>query len=474
MNTFKNIFKSKIVISVLVLLVLIIGVYFLFFHHKTTYQFIPVASGSITETVSLTGNTTASQSVSLGFSSSGNVSNIYSALGKKVSAGQVLAELNTSDLSAQLHNAQAGLVIAQQQASTSENNLANVTTEQNTLVANAHNTLLNSTPAALNVGNYNGYDAPTVSGTYTCSQEGTYDLKTYSSSNGVSVNYTGLEQGSFLLTSVPRPMGACGLFLSFDPTKTLQAGAEFNVNIPNKNAPNYNANSDAYQLALQTRDKAIADAEANVSNDNASSSVVDAQIVQAQASVESAQAKLQNAEIIAPISGTVTQFDAKVGQFAPLSTPLVSIISNAGYEVDGGVSEIDIGKVSVGDTVSMTLDAFPNESFTGKVFYIAPAETNTNGVISYQIKIGFDKNDPRLKSGLTANIDIQTKHKDNVLILPQYAVLQNDQGTFVETLVNNKIVQNPVTLGIQDEKGNVEVVSGVTLGEQVLNIGLKS
>ena len=42
--------------------------------------------------------------------------------------------------------------------------------------------------------------------------------------------------------------------------------------------------------------------------------------------------------------------------------------------------------------------------------------------------------DARLKSGLTANIDIQTKQKDNVLILPQYAILQNDQGTFVETV----------------------------------------
>jgi multidrug efflux pump subunit AcrA (membrane-fusion protein) len=76
---------------------------------------------------------------------------------------------------------------------------------------------------------------------------------------------------------------------------------------------------------------------------------------------------------------------------------------------------------------------------------------------------------------LTANIDIQTKHKDKVLILPQYAILQNDQGTFVETLDSNKkIKQNPVTLGIVDEKGNVEVISGVTEGEQVLNIGLKA
>ena len=60
------------------------------------------------------------------------------------------------------------------------------------------------------------------------------------------------------------------------------------------------------------------------------------------------------------------------------------------------------------------------------------------------------------------------------MTLPEYAILQNDQGTFVETLVNKKIVQNPVTLGIQDENGNVEVLSGVTEGEQVLNIGLKS
>jgi RND family efflux transporter MFP subunit len=199
-----------------------------------------------------------------------------------------------------------------------------------------------------------------------------------------------------------------------------------------------------------------------------------AQVEQATASVQSAEAKLQNAEIVAPISGTITQFDAKIGQFASSNIPLVSIMSNAGYEVDGGVSEIDIGKVTVGDTVSMTLDAFPGETFTGSVFYIAPAETNTGGVISYLIKISFSKPDSRLKSGLTANVDIQTKHDDNVLILPQYAILQNDQGTFVETLVNNKVVQNPVTLGIEDETGNVEVLSGVTEGEQVLNIGLKS
>lgn len=468
----QKIFSSKITIGIIIALVVIASGYFFFFHKSLTYQFVTVQNGSITEEVSLTGNTTPLQSVSLSFNASGIVSHTYSALGKEVRAGQVLAEQNTSDLVAQLHNAQAGLTLAEQHASASKSNLANVTAEQNILVTNAHRTLLNSTFTALTVGNYSASDAPTVSGTYICDQEGSYVLNTYGSSGGISVNYSGLEQGTLLLTDIPRSMGNCGLFLSFDKTKTLQPGIEFNVQIPNKNAPNYNLNYNAYQLALQTRDTAITGAQANVGAD--SSLVADAQIAQAQASIDSLNARIQNVKLVAPINGTITQFDAKVGQLATPGVPLVSIISNGGYEVDAGVSETDIGKVTIGDTVSMTLDAFPNETFAGSVFYIAPAETNTGGVISYQIKISFKMPDPRLKSGLTANINIQTKHKDDVLILPQYAILQNDQGTFIETIdEKGKIKQSPVKLGIQDQKGNVEIISGVTLGEQVLNIGLK-
>lgn len=489
-NTFKNLIRSKIVISIIVVLVVGIGGYFLFFHHSPTYQFVIVESGPITESVSLTGNTISDQSVSLTFGSGGIISHTYSSLGKQVSAGQVLAELNTSDLVAQLHQVEANyqkvingatdstINVAKATVNTAQVNLDEIIKQQQILVDNAHRTLLNSYLIAESVGDYSGYDAPTVSGTYTCSQEGTYNLKTYGSAGGISVTYGGLEQGALLLTDISRPLGNCGLSLSFDKTKTLQVGIEFNIEIPNKNATNYNLNYNAYQLALQTQSQTIASAEATLNQAKVSltSTVSVARpedVAQAQASIESVVAKIQNAKIVAPISGTITQFDAKVGQLASPSTPLVSIMSSGGYEIDAGVSETDVGKILVNNKVVMTLDAFPNEIFTGLVFYIAPAETNAGGVVSYQVKISFDKLDSRLKSGLTANIDIQTKHKDNVLILPQYAILQNDQGTFVETIEDKKIKQNPVTLGVADQKGNVEVISGVTEGEQVLNIGLK-
>ncbi len=464
--------KSKWAIGIIVLIVLLVGATIIF-HKNPTYQFITVERGSIAESVSVTGNTTPAQSVSLAFGSSGIVARTYSDLGKQVQKGQILAELNQSDLLAQLHNAQASLTIAQQNVSTSKNNLANVIAQQNILVKNAYVNLLNSTLASKVEGN-TSLIAPSISGTYSKDIEGKIIISVYQTGGGGYFTISGIASGiGTASTTEQEPIADTGLFIQFPSSFSPYVGTTWDIVIPNNTAPNYLANYNAYQLALETSNKAIADAQANIGTTD-SSSIIDAQVAQAQANVDSITAKLENSRVTAPISGIITQFDAKVGQFTSSNTPLVSIISNDGYEVDAGVSETDIGKISIGNKVSMTLDAFLNETFTGSVFYIAPAETNTQGVIDYQIKISFDKPDPRFKSGLTANIDIETKQKDSVLILPQYAILQNDQGTFVETLENKNIKQNPVTLGIQDQKGNVEVISGVTEGEQVLNIGLKA
>src|SRR3989338_8749591 len=91
-SVLRNLIRSKIVIGIIILLIFGVGGYLLF-HRSPTYQFVTVKSGSITESVSLTGNTVPVKSVSLGFGSSGVISRTYSDLGKKVYAGQVLAQL---------------------------------------------------------------------------------------------------------------------------------------------------------------------------------------------------------------------------------------------------------------------------------------------------------------------------------------------------------------------------------------------
>jgi HlyD family secretion protein len=510
----RSFFKSKIVIIIVVILVFGVGAFFLF-HHSTKYQFVTVTSGSITESVSLTGNTTPSQSVSLSFGSSGNISNIYSALGDQVQSGQVLAELDTSNLVAELHQAQADVDTQQAkleglEAGASPENIAVSQTaldKANQDLVNMYSTIIDTSTDAYAKAN----DAVSTQLSQLFVSNGTTPSLTYNTSDSqaqtnaqIEMSYSNTDltkwagelssndqsnseldtlltdEMSYLAT-VRQLLNSVSTTLQSSPnlTATTLASYKMDVSTALSEINLATANLNTLSQNISSQKLTVSQAAAALALTKAGSTASDiaaqqAQVEQATASVQSAEAELQNAEIVAPISGTITQFDAKVGESASPDTPLISIMSDAGYEVDGGVSEIDIGKVSVGDTVSMTLDAFPNETFTGSVFYIAPAETNTGGVISYLTKISFDKTDPRLKSGLTANIDIQTKQDNNVLILPQYAILQNDQGTFVETVVNNKIVQNPVTLGIQDETGNVEVTSGVTTGEQVLNIGLKS
>jgi HlyD family secretion protein len=198
-----------------------------------------------------------------------------------------------------------------------------------------------------------------------------------------------------------------------------------------------------------------------------------AQVAQAQASAQSIQVKIAKSALVSPFAGVVSVNNTKVGKIATAGTVLVSVISDNNLEIDANIPEVDIGRVSVGNAVNVTFDAFPNETFTGKIFYMDPAQTVTQGVVAYKIKVALDKTDPRVRSGLTANLIIKNKEKNNVLVLPQFAILQTDKGNFVQVLENGKPMQKPVTLGIRDQNGNTEILSGVSEGQQVLNIGLK-
>ncbi|MCR4276229.1 MAG: efflux RND transporter periplasmic adaptor subunit [Candidatus Parcubacteria bacterium] len=456
--------------ALMALVILLAGGYWFFVRSGgTAYQFITVTQGSIVETVSVTGNTTPTKSVSLGFQNTGTIAHVYRNLGMQVSAGEVIAELNTAALSAALQQARAAYNSAV--ASRSSTSLPEVETQARNAYLSAYTTL----DIFLRNDIDTFFGEPTVYGPQLLliapqdygelSKERTaltYEMQTYQSA---------LSNAN-----------------STDPTALLASATTVAQDVSNfldklaVTANDSGSNASATQIAaLATARTGVATLLATLSSARntyrtqsvGATSLTNASVEQAAAGVAVAEANLQGTRIVAPISGTVTEQGAKVGQQTSPGTPLVSIIGDSGFEVDAGVSETDVGKLSVGNKVSMTLDAFPNEAFAGAVFYIAPAQTNTQGVISYQIKISFDKADSRLKSGLTANIDIQTKRKDNVLILPQYAILQNDNGTFVETLAGKIVTTTPITLGIQDQKGNVEILSGVTFGEQVLNIGLK-
>lgn len=498
LNKVPGFLKSKWVLGVIALIVLAGGYWFL---HRgaTSYQFITVTRGSITETVSITGNTTPMQSVSLGFQNSGTIARVYYQLGQKVSAGAVIAQLSTASLSATLSQAQASLAIAKA-------NLSSLTAGTRPEQLAIYQSAVAQDQAALTNAIASAY-ALCDSAVRTSADQFFTNPRTASAAITFVVPDSTLAntlvQERIALEPVLVAWSAQVSSPSFASSNPLAAAAQAVQNLTQVNAflndaaaalakTQQSATISGYETSIASARTSVASALGALTTAKTTLTAAEgtltlaqagstpeaiagqlAQVEQAQAGVASAQANLQGAQILAPISGTVTELDAKVGQLASPGTPLVSIIGNGGFEVDSGASETDVGKLTVGNKVTMTLDAFSGETFTGSVFYIAPAQTNTQGVITYQTKISFDKPDPRLKSGLTANIVIETKSKHDALILPQYAILQNDSGTFVRTLSGGVATTSKVMLGIQDQNGNVEVLSGVTEGEQVLNIGLK-
>lgn len=503
--------RSKIIAGIVVIIAIV-----LIATHKSApaYEFVPVTRGPITETVSITGNTVPVESVSLGFGATGLVGKTYVSVGKIVKKGDILATLESGDLYAQAKQAEANV-------STQEAKLAGLRAGTRPEDIAASTAALEKSKQDLT--NYYVTIADVANDSYAKASdavrvqldpmffddEGTKPQLTYTTSfpaNNVTMQRIAVTG---ILNAWPNTPSESTLAkniadmdkiraLITDTGKTLEA----TPSLTDTTIATYKAAVTVAQTEVSTATKTLSSLSQSIASQKltiaqlqsqldlkkAGSTPEDiaaqeAQVASARAGLDSIYARLANNRIVAPIDGTVTKFDAKIGQLATTGTSLVSIISNGNFEVEGLISEIDIGKVVVGNTVSMTLDAFPGETFSATVSYVDPAQTSADGVVGYKVKIVFDTNDPRIKSGLTCNVDIKTRSKDSVLILPQYAILQNDNGIFVQAVAANKvgaknikasdIVDVPVALGLQDQNGNVEITSGVTEGQEVVNIGLK-
>lgn len=197
-----------------------------------------------------------------------------------------------------------------------------------------------------------------------------------------------------------------------------------------------------------------------------------AQVASAQAGLSGLMSDLAKRTITAPRDAVVTDVNVKVGETVQPGTPAVSLDAAGAFEIVSNVSEVDIASVKVGEPVGITLDAFPkDQKWTGKVTKIFPAEKVLEGVIFYETHVLFDENDPRLKSGMTANLTIETQRRDDVLRVPLRAVNEVNGQTTVQVLANGQAVNRTIQTGLEDND-YAEVTGGLQAGDQVV-VGTK-
>lgn len=507
----KKYFTRKwIIIESLVLIGLIIGGIFWFNRSTANQGTVRVVRGVIAQEVAITGKTEAVENIEMSFDRSGRVASAPVKVGDQVFAGQILAALDSSDLYAQLDQALAGVKTQQakfselkKQVKSDDPKFSNsqvlgaeseLNTAQNSLVQSLIDAYTKNDDAVRNLTDIFFDNPRTVDAYYNLSGVSADDLINLSfMRRDLEVRLTAWEKRTGSLTTQSDLNREYSLDLDnlFKTRKYLDAiSEEINSLTPNSdhsatilsgyrtNVFSARSEINSAIASLQAAKQAVLSGQTKLDLALATPEellIGEAGLEQAEAQADQIRAQIAKNMIVAPISGVVTRQNAKVGETASPGVNVVTVMSDGKFEISANVPEVDVGKLSLGDKVTITLDAYRGgEEWSGKVSYIEPAETIVDGVVNYKIKISFDKNDTRLKSGLTANLTIETMKLENVLILPQYTIIENDKGSFVEkSLANNQTQEVAVKIGIRSQDGMVEIISGVKEGDEVQNVGLK-
>lgn len=219
---------------------------------------------------------------------------------------------------------------------------------------------------------------------------------------------------------------------------------------------------------------------AAIGGESAENSLADAALAvqNAQLSLQSAQEALDSYTITSPISGTVIEKNLKAGdQLNGGDSGAMAVIYDLSQlELQMDVSELDIGQIQPGQTVEITAEALPGQTFTGVVEKVSVNGTTTDGFTTYPVTILLSEYGD-LNPGMNVSTDIIVERAENALCVPAEAVNSDNtvlvagEGAFAEDGVTiadpSKIESRPVTLG-RGSQDFVEITSGLEEGETVL------
>jgi HlyD family secretion protein len=195
-----------------------------------------------------------------------------------------------------------------------------------------------------------------------------------------------------------------------------------------------------------------------------------ASVAQAEQSLKQAKLNLEHATLKAPFAGVVTEVNIVPGSIVTSATPALRIVDRSTLHVDLRLSEYDVARVQLDQPVTLTIDSLDNWQTEGEVSYIAPVADTTNDVVTYKVQVTFPDNEPRVKVGMTADLEIQVAQKDNVLLVPNTALLPKGSGHVVQVsnadgTTREVDVQIGLTDGVQ-----TEIVSGLDEGQQIVAV----
>ena len=431
---------------------------------KTTQYTVQAAMQSpIAVTVTGSGSVSALHALDLAPKAGGTLTGVYVKAGQQVSAGQLIATVDSTDAQKALRDARTNLAsarIAYQQSVQSSNNSA--TNSQNTLT-NASNsgfdTLVKTygdLPPIMAALRSDLYDTPNLSSyvdlvrpvdpeivSARAQVDASY-ASALSSYNQTLAQYQATSRNASptqVLSLLQSALGtATNVTQALRDTLTFLNEVNTDVTIHNNlvrptqlqgfitTFSGYTSTLAGDASSLSSAQTSITSAEQQVQQYAATSggATLDQESAQlnlqkAQNSYNDAVAALANYTVRAPFTGTIASVLLQKFDTAGSGSKVATLITKQEY-VDLAMNETDVTSVSVGQVVALTFDALPGQTFTGTVAEVDQIGTVTQNVTNYTVKVGFSSTDARIKPGMTAEATITTASKASALVIPVAAL----------------------------------------------------
>ncbi|MBC7981531.1 efflux RND transporter periplasmic adaptor subunit [Candidatus Parcubacteria bacterium] len=488
----------------------------------STYK---VEAKEFVQNVSLTGKVIAAKNVDMGFESAGRINKVNFKVGDRVKKGQVIASLQNGDAVSNLQKSYA-LASAQnarlqdtqngsrpEEIAVVQGDLVGAQNEldlsKQVLEAELQN-IYNKADEAIRFKIDNVFTNPrSVNPQFNYSVDQSQNSKqklsddrlklteTFVKWNG-KYNISNIEEVKTYIVQVQNFINDINTAMSIAAEKSVSSDANYatvqsnkaDVSLARTNFSAANNSFNQAQISYKNSQNLLTRAQNNLKlkMSGGTATQVDIQradLQSANASVNSARAIIAKTLITAPFDGVITKVDVKEGEISSPNTPVISLLNDGEYQIETYVSENDIAKLKVDQKTKISLDAYGRDVFfEGMIITIDPAETIKDGVSTYRTKIQFIQKDERVKSGMTANIDIETDRRANIISIPQAAVILEKGIKKVYVLSDDSCVANKscadnfkkmknintveIKTGEINNTGDIEIISGLENNQTII------
>lgn len=474
----------------------------------TSLQTATVERGSVSSTLSASGNTRSGQSATLNWGTSGKVGEVTIKLGDRVEVDQVLAALDPTTLSTDMINARQDLLNAKealedllnsqlQQAQALQavedaqlalDSLKQAASEEASqaqlALANAQSGLEDAQKTR-NKMNYphstNQLVIEKAQTEYLLAKQAYKEaLKTYNKYKDKALTKPERVQALNNLVAAETRMNKAlatwnWYMLGYSDLEIAEAEAALAVAQANLDK----AQVDYERLKDGTSAAAIALAEAKLAEakrswesvkDGPSQEEVDA----AQAAVDAAQAVLEQSALEAPFNGVVTVVDVKTGDLVSKGDNAFRIDDLDSIYIDLQISEIDLASLEVGQQATLEFDAIPDKIYSGEVTEIGMIPSVSQGIVNYPVTVVITNPDEDIRPGMTAAVTLIIDQREDVLLVPNRAIKNSAGQQYVTVLFEGQQITLPVRVGLVGDSMSEVISDQLREGDAVVINGSSS